>query len=135
MRIIHFASWDLRVEGMCGMRECKGSDTVRLGAGNSFVDDGAQVVGWTPIRSLRKNTMATKGFKIEVAYEGSSGSRGCLYAQLHGLWRKSFTIVSQLWFLLIGLLSLETDGDDVALMSIDSKGTNFRIRQVCGIYS
>nr|GFC42358.1 hypothetical protein [Tanacetum cinerariifolium] len=35
-----FASWDLGVEGMCGMRECKGSDSVRLGAWNCFVDDG-----------------------------------------------------------------------------------------------
>nr|GEU78625.1 hypothetical protein [Tanacetum cinerariifolium] len=64
-----------------------------------------------------------------VAYEGSSGSRGCLYAQLHGLWRKSFMIVSQLWFLLTGLLSLETGGDDASLMSIDSKGTNVCICQ------
>nr|GEW38926.1 hypothetical protein [Tanacetum cinerariifolium] len=74
--------------------------------------------------------MATKGSKTGVAYKGSSGSRGCLYAQLHGLWRKSFTIMSQLWFILIGLMSLETDGDDAALMSIDSKGTNVRVRQV-----
>ncbi|GKB68178.1 hypothetical protein Tco_0929590, partial [Tanacetum coccineum] len=29
----------------------------------------------------------------------------------------------------IGLLSLETKGDDAALMSIDSKGTNIRVRQ------
>ncbi|GJT12635.1 hypothetical protein Tco_0859677 [Tanacetum coccineum] len=36
---------------------------------------------------------------------------------------------TKLWFLLIGLLSLETEGDDAALMSIDSKGTNVPVRQ------
>ncbi|GJY56837.1 hypothetical protein Tco_0455952 [Tanacetum coccineum] len=64
------------------------------------------------------------GFPTKVVQD-----REGVYAQLHGLWRKSFTIVSHSWFLLIGLLSLETQGDDAALMSIDSKGTNVRVRQ------
>ncbi|GJR75889.1 auxin-responsive protein IAA27-like protein [Tanacetum coccineum] len=42
----------------------------------------AQVVGWPPIRSFRKNTMATNVSKIGDAREGSSGSGGCLYVKV-----------------------------------------------------
>lgn len=42
----------------------------------------AQVVGWPPIRSFRKNTMATNVSKNEDAREGSSGSGGCLYVKV-----------------------------------------------------
>lgn len=42
----------------------------------------AQVVGWPPIRSFRKNTMATNVSKNGDAREGSSGSGGCLYVKV-----------------------------------------------------
>ncbi|KAI3521575.1 hypothetical protein L1887_11046 [Cichorium endivia] len=44
----------------------------------------AQVVGWPPIRSFRKNTMATNLSKCggDAAAEGSSGGGGCLYVKV-----------------------------------------------------
>ncbi|KAH9714254.1 auxin-responsive protein IAA8 [Citrus sinensis] len=42
---------------------------------------GAQVVGWPPIRSFRKNTMASNLVKNNDAAEGKSGS-GCLYVKV-----------------------------------------------------
>ncbi|PWA55522.1 PB1 domain, AUX/IAA protein [Artemisia annua] len=42
----------------------------------------AQVVGWPPIRSFRKNTMTTNVLKNGDAREGSSGSGGCLYVKV-----------------------------------------------------
>ncbi|MCL7033781.1 hypothetical protein MKW94_000519 [Papaver nudicaule] len=41
----------------------------------------AQVVGWPPIRSFRKNTMATNPSKNNDDAEGKSGS-GCLYVKV-----------------------------------------------------
>ncbi|KAH9665850.1 auxin-responsive protein IAA8 [Citrus sinensis] len=41
----------------------------------------AQVVGWPPIRSFRKNTMASNLVKNNDAAEGKSGS-GCLYVKV-----------------------------------------------------
>ncbi|KAI3937717.1 hypothetical protein MKW92_036359 [Papaver armeniacum] len=41
----------------------------------------AQVVGWPPIRSFRKNTMATNPTKNNEDAEGKSGS-GCLYVKV-----------------------------------------------------
>ncbi|XP_042486719.1 auxin-responsive protein IAA27 [Macadamia integrifolia] len=41
----------------------------------------AQVVGWPPIRSFRKNTMATSPAKTGDDAEGKSGS-GCLYVKV-----------------------------------------------------
>ncbi|KAJ4957431.1 hypothetical protein NE237_024542 [Protea cynaroides] len=41
----------------------------------------AQVVGWPPIRSFRKNTMATNPAKTSDDTEGKSGS-GCLYVKV-----------------------------------------------------
>ncbi|KAF8388950.1 hypothetical protein HHK36_025633 [Tetracentron sinense] len=41
----------------------------------------AQVVGWPPIRSFRKNTMATNPAKNSDDVEGKSGS-GCLYVKV-----------------------------------------------------
>ncbi|KAK9231962.1 hypothetical protein WN943_022203 [Citrus x changshan-huyou] len=43
--------------------------------------DRAQVVGWPPIRSFRKNTMASNLVKNNDAAEGKSGS-GCLYVKV-----------------------------------------------------
>ena len=40
------------------------------------------MVGWPPIRSFHKNTMATNVSKNEDAHEGSSGSGGCLYVKV-----------------------------------------------------
>lgn len=43
----------------------------------------AQVVGWPPIRSFRKNTMATNLSKSgEAVAEGNPGSSGCLYVKV-----------------------------------------------------
>ncbi|CAH1422627.1 unnamed protein product [Lactuca virosa] len=45
----------------------------------------AQVVGWPPIRSFRKNTMATnmsKNAGYVAAAEGNSGGGGCLYVKV-----------------------------------------------------
>ena len=44
----------------------------------------AQVVGWPPIRSFRKNTMATNLSKNggDAAAEGNSGGGGCLYVKV-----------------------------------------------------
>ena len=41
----------------------------------------AQVVGWPPIRSFRKNSMATQPPKTTEDAEGKSGS-GCLYVKV-----------------------------------------------------
>ncbi|KAH9714258.1 auxin-responsive protein IAA8 [Citrus sinensis] len=48
---------------------------------NSNNTNGAQVVGWPPIRSFRKNTMASNLVKNNDAAEGKSGS-GCLYVKV-----------------------------------------------------
>lgn len=43
----------------------------------------AQVVGWPPIRSFRKNTMtSTNSTKNTDEGEGKSGSSGCLYVKV-----------------------------------------------------
>ncbi|XP_071716884.1 auxin-responsive protein IAA8-like [Rutidosis leptorrhynchoides] len=42
----------------------------------------AQVVGWPPIRSFRKNTMATNTSKNRDVAEGDSGCVGCLYVKV-----------------------------------------------------
>ncbi|KAK1414262.1 hypothetical protein QVD17_30005 [Tagetes erecta] len=42
----------------------------------------AQVVGWPPIRSFRKNTMATNLSKNGDVAEGSSACGGCLYVKV-----------------------------------------------------
>lgn len=43
--------------------------------------DRAQVVGWPPIRSFRKNTMASTLAKNSEDFEGKSGA-GCLYVKV-----------------------------------------------------
>nr|GME00383.1 auxin-responsive protein iaa27 [Ipomoea batatas] len=43
--------------------------------------DRAQVVGWPPIRSFRKNSMVTNPPKTEEGPDGKSGS-GCLYVKV-----------------------------------------------------
>ncbi|KAK1434123.1 hypothetical protein QVD17_11041 [Tagetes erecta] len=52
-------------------------------SGNVPPSAKAQVVGWPPIRSFRKNTMATNMSKSggDMA-EGNSGSGGCLYVKV-----------------------------------------------------
>ncbi|KAD4889289.1 hypothetical protein E3N88_21362 [Mikania micrantha] len=42
----------------------------------------AQVVGWPPIRSFRKNTMASNLSKSGDVAEGNSGAEGCLYVKV-----------------------------------------------------
>ncbi|KAI3761570.1 hypothetical protein L1987_51990 [Smallanthus sonchifolius] len=42
----------------------------------------AQVVGWPPIRSFRKNTMAANSSKNGEVAEGNLGSGGCLYVKV-----------------------------------------------------
>ncbi|PWA72629.1 PB1 domain, AUX/IAA protein [Artemisia annua] len=42
----------------------------------------AQVVGWPPIRSFRKNNMATNLSKNVEAAEGKTGCGGCLYVKV-----------------------------------------------------
>ncbi|KAJ0834055.1 putative transcription factor interactor and regulator AUX-IAA family [Helianthus annuus] len=42
----------------------------------------AQVVGWPPIRSFRKNTMANNSSKNGDVAEGNSGSGGCLFVKV-----------------------------------------------------
>lgn len=46
-----------------------------------FACDRAQVVGWPPIRSFRKNSMASHSPKSDDDAEGKSGS-GCLYVKV-----------------------------------------------------
>ena len=46
-----------------------------------FLYDRAQVVGWPPIRSFRKNSMASNLPKNEEDAEGKLGS-GCLYVKV-----------------------------------------------------
>lgn len=48
----------------------------------SFFLDRAQVVGWPPIRSFRKNTMASTRPKSSKDVEGKSGAAGCLYVKV-----------------------------------------------------
>lgn len=55
---------------------CSKNDT------SSVLFNGAQVVGWPPIRSFRKNTMATNLPKNGDVTEGNSGRGGCLYVKV-----------------------------------------------------
>ena len=48
---------------------------------NNFFRNRAQVVGWPPIRSFRKNTMASNLTKNNDDDEGKSGF-GCLYVKV-----------------------------------------------------
>ncbi|XP_010249636.1 PREDICTED: auxin-responsive protein IAA27 [Nelumbo nucifera] len=56
----------------------------QISAANDHVAPAAkaQVVGWPPIRSFRKNTMATNPAKNNDDAEGKSGSAGCLYVKV-----------------------------------------------------
>lgn len=46
-----------------------------------MISNRAQVVGWPPIRSYRKNTMASNPLKNKEDTEGKPGT-GCLYVKV-----------------------------------------------------
>lgn len=67
-----------------------------------LITNRAQVVGWPPIRSFRKNTLATKkeevgGFYVKVSMDGAPYLRKidlntlCTYAHLSSALQKMFT--------------------------------------------
>ncbi|KAJ9190224.1 hypothetical protein P3X46_001449 [Hevea brasiliensis] len=59
----------------------KGSQVSGANENNNAPAAKAQVVGWPPIRSFRKNTMASNLTKINEDAEGKSGF-GCLYVKV-----------------------------------------------------
>ncbi|XP_076889437.1 auxin-responsive protein IAA1-like [Bidens hawaiensis] len=88
--VLNLKATELRLglPGLCQDLEnnsCKNSPTKKnvAGAKRGFSDTNkAQVVGWPPIRSFRKNTMAPNSSKNGGAAEGKSGCGGCLYVKV-----------------------------------------------------
>ncbi|XP_076888011.1 auxin-responsive protein IAA9-like [Bidens hawaiensis] len=78
----------LGLPGLCQDLEnssCKNSPTKNnvAGAKRGFSDTNkAQVVGWPPIRSFRKNIMAPNSSKNGDATKGNSVCGGCLYVKV-----------------------------------------------------
>ncbi|XP_076921401.1 auxin-responsive protein IAA27-like [Bidens hawaiensis] len=62
--------------------DVKPAEDKKKGSGSAPPSAKAQVVGWPPIRSFRKNTMAANSSKNADVTEGNLASGGCLFVKV-----------------------------------------------------